>query len=409
MSTSRTPSAKYLLPLLLCFAAACADSGDAVLRAEADPGIRVSQAGGGALFVDATDTHLPATDGRSMDAQAVDVDGDGDRDLVVAREMKPDLLLLNDGAGRFVNAAAGRIPQVPRDSEDVAVADFDRDGDLDVVIGSEEDGASRFYRNDGRGFFTEVEELLPRRGVTNSVIAADVDGDGDADLLFGNRGQNLLLLNGGGHFTDHTAQRLPAVDDVTQDLEAGDVDGDGDLDLVVGNVGDNRLLLNDGHGFFSEAAPGRLPLRATIEETREAELADVDGDGDLDLYFANVAFVAGADPQNRLLVNDGRGFFTDETAQRIGRETSYTLDAEFLDLDRDGDLDMVTANVNDTQPFRAFLNDGTGAFKDATGSVLPSRLDGHGIDVEVADFNGDGKRDLYLSNYSATDRLLLAK
>ena len=87
-----------------------------------------------------------------------------------------------------------------------------------------------------------------------------------------------------------------------------------------------------------------------------ASLGDVDGDGDLDLYFANVAFVAGADPQDRLLINDGRGFF-----------------------------------------------------KEATGSVLPAGLDGEGVYVEAADFNGDGRVDLYLSSYVGRDRLVLGR
>ncbi|HEV2148769.1 MAG TPA: VCBS repeat-containing protein, partial [Longimicrobiaceae bacterium] len=383
-------------------------TGGAPLQPDGAPR-RASQGAGGPLFTDATATHLPATPGSSMDTHSVDVDGDGDLDVVIAKEVMPNVLLLNDGTGRFT-VSVGRIPPGERDSEDVAVADFDRDGDPDVVVAGEEDQASEFYLNDGRGFFTDASARLPARGTANSVIAADVDGDGDADLLFGNHGQNFLFINGGGHFSDQTRTRLPALADLTQDLEVGDVDGDGDLDLVVGNVGDNRLLLNDGRGFFTEAAPGRLPLRSAVEETREAELVDLDGDGDLDLYFANVAFVAGADPQDRILINDGRGFFTDETARRLGRFTSTTLDAEFVDLDGDGDLDLLTANVNDTKPCRAFLNDGTGTFREATGSVLPPGLTGHMVDIEVADFNGDGRLDLYLSNYvGGADRLLLAR
>jgi hypothetical protein len=322
--------------------------------------------------------------------------------------MQPNVLLLNDGGGRMTVAPAGMLPGGAYDSEDVAVADFDRDGDLDAAIAAEDDRMSELYLNAGGGFFVSANDRLPARGAAQSVIAADVDGDGDADLLFGNHGQNFLFINAGGRFVDQTHVRLPAVADLTQDLEAGDVDGDGDLDLVAGNVDDNRLLLNDGRGFFADA-PERLPLRAAIEETREAELADVDGDGDLDLYFANVPFVAGADPQDRLLINAGRGWFTDETAARIGRESRYTVDAEFTDVDRDGDLDLVTANLNDVKPYRVSLNDGAGVFKDATSSVLPSGLAGQGIDAEVADFDGDGRPDIYFSSYAGTDRMVLAR
>jgi hypothetical protein len=387
----------------LCLAAACADGTPLPSAATA---AAAANGSGGDLYVEVT---VPQTAGSSMDSQAFDADGDGDLDLLIAKEMQPNVLLLNDGTGRMTVAPAGSLPGGSYDSEDVAVADFDRDGDLDAAIAGEDDQMSELYLNDGHGVFTAANDRLPARGVAQSVIAADVDADGDADLLFGNHGQNFLFINNGaGRFTDGTRQRLPAVADLTQDLEAGDVDGDGDLDLVVGNVDDNRLLLNDGRGFFSDA-PQRLPLRAAIEETREADLADVDGDGDLDLYFANVSFVAGADPQDRLLINDGRGWFTDQTDARIGRESRYTVDAEFTDVDRDGDLDLVTANLNDVRPYRVSLNDGTGAFKDATSSVFPSGLDGQGIDAEVADFNGDGRLDIYFSSYVGTDRMILAR
>lgn len=399
----RPPRRGLASAAVLCLAAACADG--ASLPSASGAGAAAS-GGGGDLFVEIA---VPHTIGSSMDSQAFDADGDGDLDLLIAKEIRPNVLLLNDGTGRMTVAPAGTLPGGSYDSEDVAVADFDGDADLDAAIAGEDEQVSELYLNDGRGVFTAAGDRLPAMGTAQSVIAADVDRDGDPDLLFGNHGQNFLFINNGaGRFSDQTRQRLPAVADLTQDLEAGDVDGDGDLDLVVGNVDDNRLLLNDGRGFFADA-PERLPLRAAIEETREADLADVDGDGDLDLYFANLPFVAGADPQDRLLINDGRGWFSDETAARIGRESRYTVDAELTDVDRDGDLDLVTANLNDSHPYRVSLNDGAGVFKDATGSVFPSGLTGQGVDAEVADFNGDGRPDIYFSSYVGTDRMILAR
>jgi hypothetical protein len=85
------------------------------------------------------------------------------------------------------------------------------------------------------------------------------------------------------------------------------------------------------------------------------------------------------------------------------------VDAELTDVDRDGDRDLVTANLNDSHAYRVRLNDGTGVFKDATSSVLPSGLTGQGIDAEVADFNGDGRLDIYFSSYAGADRMILAR
>jgi FG-GAP-like repeat len=398
------PGRRVLAAATLCLVAACADAVPLPDAASAAP---AANAGGQDLFVEIP---VPLTLGSSMDAQAFDADGDGDLDLLIAKEIRQNVLLLNDGTGRMTVAPAGTLPAALHDSEDVAVADYDGDGDPDAVVAAEDDASTELYLNTGAGTFADAGSRLPARGVSNSVIAADVDADGDADLLFGNDGQDFLFINAGGRFVDQTRVRLPADDARTQDLEAGDVDGDGDLDLVVGNAVDgNRLLLNDGRGFFAEAAPGRLPLRAAPEETREADLADVDGDGDLDLYFANVAFGPGIDPQDRLLINDGRGWFTDETDARIGRDAWYTVDAEFTDVDRDGDLDLVTAVLNQARGWYVALNDGTGVFKDAAGSVFPSSLTGQGVDVEVADFNGDGRLDMYFSSYVGTDRMILAR
>ena len=352
-----------------------------------------------------------------MDAKAADVDDDGDLDIVIAHEFRPNILLLNNGAGVFSNVSATQLPQINRDSEDVAFADFDGDTHVDVIVVSEDDFFNELYLNNpaGSGFFSDASNLLPTAGRSNAVLTADIDENGAADILIGNNGQNVLLLNdGGAFFTDATTLRLPTQNDVTQDIEVGDVDGDCDLDLLIGNEGRNRLLLNDGNGFFTDVSEARLPIRATPEETREADLGDIDGDGDLDIFFANVRlFVNGAVRQNRLLLNDGSGFFTDITAERLPADDDSSLDGDFIDVNHDGDLDIVTANFGDlgnngTEPYRVYRNDGLGKFTDETDTVFPEGVVGKGLDIEAEDFNGDGGVDLYLSSRGgAVDRLLV--
>lgn len=417
MCRYRSPiSCRFLLCALwlaLGAPAGCSDSApgapDATPAPDSGP-----PAGPPIRFVDVTGTHLPGRDleGQHMDAAAVDIDGDGDLDLMIAREHRANILLVNDGAGRFSNQSAERIPQAPHDSEEVGIADIDGDGDPDVIVVSEDDMIHELYLNDGAGVFTGEPARIPVTSVANGLALGDIDGDGDIDVILANNGQELALINdGAGRFVHETATRLPAVGDVTQDATLGDVDGDGDLDLVLGNEGPSRLLLNDGTGAFTDAARSALPVRAAAEETRDVELGDVDGDGDLDLFLGNVRFwVAGAVLQNRLLINDGAGNFADQTADRLPQHGDSTVDGDFVDLDGDGDLDLLTANTDGLDgevPLRVLRNDGTGHFRDETAAILPDTARGRGFDVEAADLDGDGRLDLYLSSRGGRDRLLL--
>jgi hypothetical protein len=366
-----------------------------------------------ALYADVSQTHLPVTDlsGLSMDARPADLDGDGDLDIVIANEFGRNILLLNDGTGRFTNASS-RLPAAIHDSEDVGIADFDGDGDLDVVVVSEDDQINELYLNDGTATFSDASGRLPVTGISNAVVVADISGDGRPDILIGNNGQNVALVNTApGQFTNQTSPRLPLRNDVTQDLELGDVDGDGDLDLLVGNEDRNRLHVNDGTGMFTDESVQRIPLRGTDEETREADFGDVDGDGDLDILFANVNSTnTNADPANRLLINDGTGQFSDETASRLPTTGDRSFEGDFVDVDGDGDLDIITGNLNSgiaASPYRVLLNDGSGVFADGTEAIFPSSAIGSGFDVEAADFDGDGLPDLYLASRGSVDRLLL--
>ena len=416
---------------LVC--AACAPAPDA------DPGFR---------FEDVTATHLPETVMRnSMDVGVADLNGDGHLDVVVPQEWRLNKISLGQGGGRFVDASdrvpalsaeemAGGPPQLNfpgagHDSEDVSIADFDGDGVLDLVIVTEDDvkfgraNVHEYYRGLGGARYERVgwrttthasfdsiitieEPALPDTEA-NAVAHADVDGDGDLDLLIAGAGQDRLLINDGkGAFTDETVPRLPRESRVTQDAEFADLDGDADMDLVLGQEGGHALWLNNGTGLFIEPRD-HLPDPGNVE-ARKVTPADVDGDGDLDLYFSHVGW-QGRSPQDHLLINDGHAVFTDETTARIPAETGTTLVARFADFDGDGDLDVVRGEHG---PLTVWANDGAGGFTDVSDQVLPGVVDGTNIAVALADFDGDGRVDIYVGQLKAgsqdetlRDRLLL--
>jgi len=396
-----------ICPLILLFASACNNSNGMARESQSES----------LPYRDVTSSNLPGSDleGLSMDAAVSDLDQDGDPDIVIANEFGRNILLLNDGTGMFANESS-RFPGSSRDSEDIGIADFDGDGNPDIVIVSEDDEVNELYFNQGNGEFSDESSRIPVDGVSNAVEVFDINLDGLPDILIGNNGQNVILINDGEDgFRDETGNRLLPIEDITQDVEIGDIDGDGHTDILVGNEDANRILINNGSGEFEDQSDSRLPLRDTEEETREAKLGDIDGDGDLDIFFANIrGFNPEAVRQNRLLVNDGNGVFTDVTATQLPEDEDRSFTALFTDVDRDGDLDIITGNVNGNNfggntPYRVYLNDGNGNFTEETASIFPESVSGRGFDIVEADFNGDGIQDYFFASRGSVDQLVFGQ
>jgi hypothetical protein len=386
----------------------------ALLQTTAAPGFRFEE------------REVPGMTGaNTMDVEAVDLDADGDLDLVLAQEFKANLVLIytggvfapdrtmlpQPGLGDLPGPAQLRFEGAGHDSEDVAIADFNGDGRPDIVIVSEDD--VKFGRREVHEYFLSsasgyrrVLGVLPD-SEANAVVHGDVDGDGALDLVIAGAGPVILLKGDGkGGFMD-ASEGLPANSRVVQDIELADLDGDGDLDLVMGQEGGHALWLGNGKGGFTDAGD-RLPDPGNVEARKVAPV-DIDRDGDLDLYFSHVGW-QGRSPRDRLLINQGGGRFTDETAARLPEDEDTTLDARFADLDSDGDLDLVRATFG---AVTVWLNDGKGRFADVTAAVIPS-ITGPNLAVEIQDFDGDGRPDIYVGQLKGggggpeiRDRLLL--
>ncbi len=345
---------------------------------------------GGAMFTDET-LQIPGIFGEFQDVSLVDVDADGDLDAILANEgFHDDQLYLNQGNGTFVSTT-GQLPGT--ESSVVTILDSDGDGDPDVLL----DGT--LAENDGNGFFTISAQTMPHLLVIEDTAAADIDGDGDQDLLVANDWETtqMLLNDGNGSFLDVSGE-WPKASRFSEAVDAGDVDGDGDIDLFFGREwGANELLLNDGTGEF-EFSPNALPHGH--ERTRSVDFADFDGDGDLDLFFTNGSFSGGypAEP-DRLYLNNGNGVFLDATAQ-LPNVVEHSREADLGDIDGDGDIDILVAVYDG--PERLYLNDGSANFSDHSAnfpSPTATSLDAHLVDIDQ-----DGDLDAYIA-HSQHDRL----
>jgi hypothetical protein len=378
------------------------------------------------FYRDATQTSVPEDATlHALDAAMGDVDEDGDLDVVVAVENGDSRLYLNDGTGRLRwNRAT--FAGARHDNEHVRLADFDRDGHLDAVFVAEDDGRHQLYLGDGKGGFTDASGRLPRHSQGNALAVADVNGDGLPDIVVGNSSetrpgrprpdpQDFLWLNDPqhpGHFTDATATNLPRDAEDAQGIALADVDGDGDLDMVVANQSPpNRLFLNDGHGRFTDASR-RLELKVPME-SREVHVFDATGDGKPDILFFNLTSNNQGwdkDPQTRLLVNDGAGRFRDDTANRLPRHRFSSWGGTVVDYDRDGAPDLLVSaiEVPGFRPLqvRAWHNDGRGHFTDRT-AVVPQATLGRSWSMAQGDLDRDGRPDIFIGNWGTQARLLL--
>ncbi|MEJ7813066.1 MAG: VCBS repeat-containing protein [Gemmatimonadaceae bacterium] len=205
-------------------------------------------------------------------------------------------------------------------------------------------------------------------------------------------------------------------------VAAGDVNGDGLPDLYFSsNLGPNRLYLNKGNYRFEDVT-ARAGVAGPDGWKTGVTMADVNGDGNLDIYASAVSYLT-MRGHNVLYVNTGDGTFSDRTEEYGLAFTGYSTQATFFDYDRDGDLDMYLLNhsthtersigggsrrgaPHPTAGDRLFRND-RGHFVDVSERAgIRDDLDGYGLGVVASDLNSDGCTDLYIANdFQGDDRL----
>lgn len=241
------------------------------------------------------------------------------------------------------------------------------------------------------------------------LCTGDFDRDGDLDLVVAEApGQQLRYFRNDGamSFSDQTAASGFATFGIVRGLTPADVDGDGDLDLYVCHFfAPNALYMNDGTGSFTDEAPARGVDVAS--GTWGATFGDFDRDGRLDMYLAVRSTLINTQTPNLLFRNTGGGYFTDVTTASGTGHLGLTLVASFIDYDRDGWPDIFLANDKGTSlpPNTMFRNNGDGTFNDVGVAINCAQgLCGMGLDYIDA-FN-DGGVDLFVTD-AQPDHLFL--
>lgn len=257
-----------------------------------------------------------------------------------------------------------------------------------------------------------VQTLLPnylsRQGPC--MVKEDVNADGLEDIFIGGAaGQSgeLYLQTANGRLNQKPVAAF-ASDAQSEDTAAEffDMDGDGDLDLYVGSggyefAGDNPLLqdriyINDGKGNFSRKSTG---LPAMLISTGTVKASDIDSDGDMDLFVGGrlVPGMYPSAPESKILLNDGKGNFTDASKQysNVLSGLGMVTDALWMDLNKDKSKDLIV--VGEWMPVKVFLNE-KGKLKDASSNYIKFASTGWWNRIYADDMDGDGDQDLVLGN-----------
>jgi hypothetical protein len=415
---------------------------------------------------------------------AEDVDGDGDVDLLFVGGIGLGLYA-NDGKGGFtdVSEAAGLTWRRPDGTTGEArtplIADLDNDGHQDLLITFAND-AHRLYRGLGGGRFEDRTEGAGLGGagrVGGPATLFDFDGDGLLDVYlcgFGdylageiptvdrdNRNglSNRLLRNLGGlRFEDVTEESGTGDTGWCQAVSHTDLDRDGRQDLVVANdFGRNVLLRNRGDGTFENVAPALGMTKAY--HSMNVGIADLNADDHPDIYISNIAtlvkdnkyvlpdvytpmdfdyramsrmLVKESDVLYMSRVEDGglRALEPSQDVERGSTSTGWAWDAEFLDLDHDGDDDLYVVNGTNDYNFYASIDttrgeDGKVRHRYLShsresnvlfvneGGKLRNASEGSGADLVLnsrstayLDADGDGDLDVAINNFHSPAVLL---
>ncbi|MDO7629051.1 MAG: VCBS repeat-containing protein [Flavobacteriaceae bacterium] len=293
----------------------------------------------------------------------------------------------------------------------------------DAIIFSEINAVDAYVHQENNFIDFNRDRLLHHMMSTPGPKSAigDLNKDGIQDVIIGgSKGfrSEVLLGNQQGQYKN--SKEFNFSEDLAAEVTAVallDADGDGDLDIYLGNGGiefskfsselADQLYLNNGDGIFSPS-PNVLPTASSYFNTSVVSTGDFDQDGDTDLFVGERSITAayGVPVNGHLLRNDGTGIFADQTAILAPglNEIGMITDANFNDIDTDGDLDLVV--IGEFMGIEIFLND-QGSFTKKASELQQEK--GWWSALKIADVNQDGFPDLIVGNHGENSRFKASK
>lgn len=278
-------------------------------------------------------------------AYAEDLDGDGDIDVIANSSADDKVVWFENLNGQGNFSVEKIITIVVNGPRAIHSADLDGDGDMDVLSASYLDNKIAWYENtDGLGSFGTQQIITTNALSARTVYAEDLDGDGDMDVISASTTEDTVIwfknLDGLGNFSNKLiiSTNINGVESVY----AEDLDGDNDIDVLSTSYGDNKISWHenlDGLGTFGEEQ-----IITTLTAGASAvHAADLDNDGDMDVLSASAIQYRIAWYEN---VN-GLGDFGPQQVLANSLTVTQPRDVFAADLDGDGDIDVLSASQND--------------------------------------------------------------
>jgi VCBS repeat protein/FG-GAP repeat protein len=282
----------------------------------------------------------------------------------------------------------------------LALADFNRDGKVDIAVGNNGSANLTMLLGDGRGGFSEASgSPFPAGNSPNDIAAGDVNGDHNLDLAIANhdtRYVTVLLGNGRGLFSPAPNSPITVTSKPhPHGIDLGDFNGDHNLDFVVDDWGNNRITVVFGDGKGSFASPGSSFSVGQMPYQR-VRVADVNNDGRDDVVTTNTE---GGDAS--VLLGDGKGGFAPASGSPV-QANLRPFGVAIGDVNADGKRDLAIVNFSgqgtdkSKDAITILLGNGDGTFKPASGS--PFKSGGSPVSVAIGDVNGDGVMDVAVAN-----------